>query len=214
MSPCQEPFFVVPPPEPFPEDAPRQAAPWEGPPFGDVPGVVPVELVLAQNADVAIVVESIAAYPTGLHLDLVAVSRVDDRGVGILRYPSGDVDDTEDVALRFGVEYADGRRATSLDPWAPRGGADGAPVLRSPGGSGSDHRRATDYWLWPLPEAGDLDLVVEWPVHGIPLTRRTVDGDALRAAAGRARRIFSADHLPRWDEAPPGEGWAAYVPGV
>ncbi|WP_210491302.1 hypothetical protein [Patulibacter sp. SYSU D01012] len=213
MSPSPDPFFVVPPRKPRGDYVPRQSAPWERPPFGDVPGVVPVELVLAQNADVAIAVTSIAAYPTGLALDLVAMSRLDERGVGILRYPSGEIDDTQDVALRFGVEYADGRRATSLDPWNGGREAD-APVLRSSGGGGSDHRRSEDYWLWPLPEAGHLDLVVEWPVHGIPLTRRTVDGDALRAAAGRARRIFSADHLPRWDEAPPGEGWAAYVPGV
>jgi hypothetical protein len=42
-------------------------------------------------------------------------------------------------------------------------------------------------WLWPLPPAQTFDLVFQWPVAGIAMTRVPIDGAAVVEAAGQAR---------------------------
>jgi hypothetical protein len=99
----------------------------------------------------------------------------------------------------LGVEFPDGGKATILDD--PRM----APEQEPPGplffvhkGGGSPGMWNWVMWMWPLPPAGPFNLVAEWPVHGIELTRTEVDGSQLVEAAGRA--------LELWPEAAPGAG--------
>ncbi len=66
-------------------------------------------------------------------------------------------------------------------------------VLVSRGGSGGHRRAKTGYWLWPLPPAGPLAFVCEWPGEEIGLTRREIDGHAVRDAAGRATFVWGDD---------------------
>ncbi|TCJ36428.1 hypothetical protein E0504_23650 [Parafrankia sp. BMG5.11] len=59
------------------------------------------------------------------------------------------------------------------------------------GGRAPDVHRLR-YWLWPLPPAGPLTLVVDFPARGLAESRVTVDGSALRAAAERAVTLWPA----------------------
>jgi hypothetical protein len=57
-----------------------------------------------------------------------------------------------------------------------------------------------DFWCWPLPPSGPLQLICEWPQMEIPLTRREVDAQLILDASARAEEIFpSADFLTRAD---------------
>jgi hypothetical protein len=71
-----------------------------------------------------------------------------------------------------------------------------SPVLRGLGGGGSRSAWRQNYWLWPLPPAGELILACEWPDLEIAFTTRTMSTDRLLAAAGRARHLWRADSTP------------------
>ena len=63
--------------------------------------------------------------------------------------------------------------------------------LESRGGSGSDDEATQDFWVWPLPEAGDITLVCEWPAYGIPESSAKLEGQFLRDAASRSRPVWT-----------------------
>lgn len=65
--------------------------------------------------------------------------------------------------------------------------------MGSGGGSSSDGEAEQEFWIWPVPESGDIELVCEWPAYGIGESRLTVSGDELRAAAARARVVWPED---------------------
>jgi hypothetical protein len=104
--------------------------------------------------------------------------------------------DLPDGFLRIGVELPDGTRVSNL---AGRRNLDfetrprGSVLVQAGGGGGqSGDGFATmrpAFWLWPLPEPGTLQLAVEWPVVGIPLSTVGVDGAQLSAAAERVLRL-------------------------
>jgi hypothetical protein len=77
-------------------------------------------------------------------------------------------------------------------------------------GGGGGYWRQT-HWVWPLPPAGPLVFVCEWPATGIPLTRNELDAQAILDAAARAEVIFSDEGLPDWPD-DEGGGQALAVP--
>ena len=209
--------FFEPPPPPLPEERIRHRPPvWSGPPHGTLPGVVPLELVLARSEVAAVYVSRLSAYPTGVELDLmtIAASDEDDEALDptlfgphrhrMRRRAAGT--GIPDEMLRFGVEFADGRRATNTGGGGlPRPDTEPAgPVLHPGGGGGGGGRWHQVMFLWPLPPPGRLVLVCEWPAAGIPLTRTEIDAGAILEAAQRARVIFE-DH-PGADA--PGSTWS------
>ncbi len=178
-----------------------------------LPGIVPVREVVARADDAVVVLVAAHAYPQGCVLDVAAACRAGaHRGGQWLGHPSKiDVvmfsqhaeEALPDEVLRMGVQFADGRKATTLEQhrlrWhtervSPRHG----PVLVSlsgPSGVARDdlveiHQRL---WLWPQPPPEPFDFVVEWPAAGIALTRHRLDGTSIASAA----RTTS----PYWPEA-------------
>lgn len=147
-------------------------------------------------------VASALVYPNGLEFEVVVVvegewskldpffSRPDDDEEGVI-HPS---------LLRFGVEYADGRKATNTrDRWA--GWLDeeeGHPAPQHPvlltgtGGGGGGGHWAYRFWLWPLPPPGLMYLVCEWPDADIPLTRHEIDAQSIIDAGARAQEVFQS----------------------
>ena len=115
-------FFQPPPPPPEERIRHRQPV-WAGPPHGMLPGVVPLELVLARSEVAAVYVSRLSAYPTGVEFDLVTIAAPgeDDEAFDPMlfgphrhhmrRHAAGP--EIPDEMLRFGVEFADGRRATN-----------------------------------------------------------------------------------------------------
>jgi hypothetical protein len=198
--------FFGPPPEP-PREPPRPPRPpWHGPPDGTLPGIVPLEVVLARSNAAAVCLSRVAAYPTGFTFDLL-----------VLADPDGDVDLDPllfgrpgrrrvgpDEPLRLGVQFADGARATNVGgaPRAAFGERPSGPLLLARGGGGGGTTWHQTQWVWPLPPPGPLAFVCEWPAGGIELSRHEIDAQQVLDAARRALVIF-ADA--------PGEGGGSVV---
>ena len=111
-----------------------------------------------------------------------------------------------DDFLRFGVEFADGAKATNLPgPPGPPGEPAG-PLLLQRGGGGGGSRWDQTYWVWPLPPPGPLAFVCEWPAEEISLTRAEIDAELVLGAAAKAEIL--------WDEpesiSGSGAGWVSY----
>ncbi|HLH66765.1 MAG TPA: hypothetical protein VKV27_13790 [Solirubrobacteraceae bacterium] len=206
-------FFSPPPPAPTEPRARHRPPVWSGPPHGTLPGVVPLELVLARSDRAAVCVSRLCAYPTGLGLDLLVFTADEDEDDELLdpllfgprhhRARGRAGKGLPDEMLRFGVQFSDGRRATNI---GARGGVrpDGeptGPVLSQGGGGGGGGRWHQSLFLWPLPPPGPLLLACEWPAAGIPLTGHELDSAPVHDAARRAQTIF--------EQAPGGDADAA-----
>jgi len=177
-----------------------------------IPGVVPVELLVARSDDAAVVVSRLSAFPDGFELTVHShLRRSVKRGRRAhLNHPMmwhGVVEPGEpipDEILRFGVAWPDGGRVTNLNDWDRSRPDATEPThgLQTHSGGGSDREYSQHYWAWPLPTAGPLRFVVEWPSFGIEETTVSIAGDLLVEAAGRARPVWPEDagkdsHVPR-----------------
>ncbi len=190
-------FFddLVPPPDRAPEP-PRPPQPdWHGPPRGVLPAISDLRVVVFRTDDVALILGNFRVYATGLMFELNLWSREepDEDSYG----PPWELRgrprpaDSPDTFLRFGVELADGSKWTNLDWSMPRPDViPNGPVVWGHGGGGGGDRWEWDYWLWPLPPDGPVTFVAFWPAHNVPESRATVDGTALRAAAGDAEVLW------------------------
>ena len=197
--------FFKPPPPPAP---PKR---WRRPewmqPDNYLGQPVPTDVELAHSAKVRIVLRHLIAYPTGIEFQLVGLVHPNARNnkavggfVGRPYYTERDENPSRlpDGLFRFGIQFSDGSKATTLEdrhigyfganrppsPWLQPGGGGG--------GYSSSAGFSAGYWVWPLPPAGPLAFVCEWPALGIPLTRREIDSGPIRAAAAKA--------TPLWDE--------------
>jgi hypothetical protein len=94
--------------------------------------------------------------------------------------------------LRIGIAYADGRKATSFDAWAEREAADRL-VMQHYGGGGGGRRWQHRYRIRPLPPAGLVTLVVEWPAAGVAETRVSIDSAPLLEAAAGIQATWPTD---------------------
>ncbi len=165
-----------------------------GPPHGVLPGAVALEVVLAQSGQAAVYIGRCAAYPTGLDFELHVLAaasagdELDPSLNGVYHLPGGG--STYEEMLRFGVAFADGRKASNLGGFTRSGEEPDGPVLWGMGGGGGGGSWHQGFWMWPLPPIGPLAFVCEWPAAGIPFTRVEIDSTPLRDAAGRSRELF------------------------
>ncbi|HTA34213.1 MAG TPA: hypothetical protein VK721_12390, partial [Solirubrobacteraceae bacterium] len=101
--------------------------------------------------------------------------------------------------LRFGLRFADGRKATNVGGLAPGGRGEARPdgaVLVARGGSGGEKRWDQRLWVWPLPPPGELLFACEWPAQEIALTTAALDAGVILSAAARACVLWPAPDLP------------------
>jgi hypothetical protein len=191
------------PPRP-PEGAARAVAvsppAWLGPPHNVLPGIAPVELVIARGDDETVVaLAGIRAYPAGFGFSLClrlrnVSAREEQQFPYLLDRAPFEGDPLPDEFLRFGVQFADGRKATNLDrpSYDPEHEPD-RPVLSQHGGGGGGSAWDMEYWVWPLPPAGPFAFVCEWPARGIAESRAVIDAGSILEAAGRALTFWSDD---------------------
>ncbi len=197
--------FFQPPPSGAVEQAEGgDAPPWTGRPHGAPPGEVLSDLLLSRAERVTLSIAYLDAYPDGFELKIAASTTVawnklsregDEHGPDPFGRHWAMEGERSDVLppelLRVGVQFADGRRATNIGGhdrpvkgpimWPLTGGARGG------GPETSVHQR---YWISPLPPAGPVSVVCEWPAVGLALVRHEIDASLILAAAGRARAIF------------------------
>lgn len=201
-------FF--PPPTDPPADTRDPTLPatprWILPPRDELPARVPYSALLARTAELALVLSEAEVHADGCLFRLEwAMRRGDLPGrawqgrLAELSYSRHFIaNGGREADLRLGLELEDGQRLivdTERHPWT----ADDqdkplSHTLRFLGGSGStDDNLSTQkaaLWLWPLPPAGSLTLVFEWPAFGIAQTEFKVDATVLRSAAKNARPLW------------------------
>jgi hypothetical protein len=194
-------FFEAPPPPPEPpEDLYRQPV-WAGPPDNVIGAAAPLRVVLARTDEVAVAITGATAYPTGATLALAVRLRTPrehpDFFHAFLHRARGA--DPADL-FKFGVQFSDGRKATTLHEHAAFAESEPAqPVLSPRGGGGGGRAWSWDLWLWPLPPPGPLVLVCKWPAQGIAETRVDLDAAPILEAAARAEELW-----PDGGASPPG----------
>jgi hypothetical protein len=200
--------FFEPPSDPPPRPEPRRRPPWVGPPENELGASVPSRFVLARTADLAIGLGDVVAYSTGFAFRLVVALR-----------PGGEPFDPQPLVMqlhgrsgtgkdgfRFGVQFADGRRATTLDLRRPPAEEE-PPIRLTMGGSNSSGTgMSLGIWVYPLPPAGPLTIATEWLAQGVELCQHELDAAAIVEAASQSQVL--------WEDGRPIGGGAPPLPGA
>jgi len=201
-------FDSFPPPEP--PRRPRRPRPvaWHAPARNIMPVALAVDGILVQRTDMAVYVNGFNVYPNGFTLTVNALrkqveyhGRDDPRVQHANPFGShgfrGEPDAAEELArvLRIGVRFGDGRSAVAEGFSAWRGEPDAPPVppvINVSSGHGSENEWTQGFWVWGIPEEGDIELIYSWPAEAVPESRFELDGAAVRNAAARVVTL--------WDE--------------
>lgn len=111
---------------------------------------------------------------------------------------------------RFGVGFADGRRATTT--WAPDPTLSDRPdiLLMHRNSSGSERRWVGRMGLWPLPPPGEMTVAFLWPALDIDETTVRIDTAPSLEAATRATELWPDERPERPD---PGDRPDPAAPG-
>jgi hypothetical protein len=186
--------FFEPPPPPEPEEQHRQPV-WLGPPDNEAGVVVPLNILLARSDEVAVVLLSATAFSTGFELAGTVRTReqLDALHEAFVMHRRRRSAELEPELFRFGVEFADGRKATNLGHPFQRDQQDedpSQPVLIARGSGGGGRSWQMNWWVWPLPPPGSLALVCEWPAQGIAQTRHELDPAPLLDAAAQIEPLW------------------------
>jgi hypothetical protein len=198
-------FFEPPPPPPEPPPQPPRR-PWQGPPDCVIGHTIPLNLVIGRAEKAAVWIPALTVYPDGFEFEVEIRHRLDDEqfehpffmGHHHRRRPVASEELPAEL-LRLGIEFSDGRKATNLGgphwlrPDEPDAEPEGPLLQPSGGGGGGGGRWRHGFYVWPLPPAGALAFVCEWPAAAIELTRSEIDTDSLRAAAIDAVVLWEDD---------------------
>lgn len=159
-----------------------------------------MEVIIARTDQTVVAVTGMRAYPTGLgftlSLRLRQISRRQEQQfASLFGYGVPEGEPLPDELLRFGVQFADGHKATNLGgPPYPDDGEPEPPVLVEGGASGvGSSVWDAEEWVWPLPPPGPFALVCEWPVRGIAVSRAEIDAGLILQAAERAVTLWPED---------------------
>jgi len=197
------------------------------PPEYEFPAGVGLSILLGRTDDAAVGLSNVEAFSTGFRFTLavrVRQPRPQFAHGGLHMLISTRVHPGIDVRLEdrllLGIEYCDGRRASTLtDPrtQGPSAMTDQDQlVLVQQGAGGGEHSVDQSYWVAPLPPQGPLTVILAWPGFGMPESRTTLDGSAIRAAASRSQRLWPPQPATEATEPPPpprpSSGWFAEPP--
>ena len=143
-------------------------------------------------------IDRFCVYPTGMQLTAAvqlrhSVGEVHPASPWELEHPRRRVE--PDEVFRFGVLFSDGRQWTNIDQYLLDSGEDAVEppsvVLHTGFGSHGPLGWESMCWLWPLPPAGPLTFVVEWPAGGIPETSRSLEVDQLLELAPTSTHMWT-----------------------
>jgi hypothetical protein len=173
---------------------PRVHHPWDLP-VAEFPAVVPSgPLMLGRTERAAVAVTGISAYSAGFEIFVTARFRPGAGGAsGPDRMPGGPEPAGPRRSFRLGLQFAGGIRVIGQQGDSrPSGDAEPAgPLLREFLGGGGPRSSFWRWWAWPLPPAGPMEFVCEWPALGIPETRAGLDAQLILDAADRSIRLWS-----------------------
>jgi hypothetical protein len=169
--------------------------------------MIALDQEVGRGPNVVVSVPTLRAFTSGCMIDVEAVIRRagvtmdlwwDMRTVVHLVVRSDSGAGLSDRVMRLGVRFADGTKATTLDPVPGRDSPPAGPLLSwSPRSSGGGRHGGEEYsfdnfglWLWPLPPAEPFEFAVEWPLGGVELTITELDGAAIVSTAARSRSYW------------------------
>ncbi|MGB3375888.1 MAG: hypothetical protein WBA87_12230 [Microbacterium sp.] len=188
---------------PEPEETESSQPSWWQAPEDELPALLDVSQILAATDHVAVALVGIAVHSEGIQfrverrlrrngLPLRDWNELCNAFMEHMSY-AGSLDSPG--RLRFGVVLADGEKVlTDAFPFS-RGGdstvePEGHTLSRREqggGGGGTTFSSADHLWIWPMPPAGPIELVMQWPAMGIDETRLVIDASTLPELAARAR---------------------------
>ncbi len=204
---------------------PEQLQQWRSrmsPPENELPVDVGLTVMLGRSDDTAVGITQFQAFSTGFLFTLaVRVRRLPPElahgGLFTLvgYHPMPGIDIPLERRLLLGLEYPDGRRASTLRMPTPGPGMDDGHrlALVQHGGNGGSQGVDQAYWVTPLPPEGPVTFVLAWPEFGLPESRTVVDSAAIRSAAERSHVLWppQPDMAPELPPPPrPSSGWFAY----
>jgi hypothetical protein len=209
------------------DEDPEQMQRWQArasPPENEFPAGVGLAVMLQRSDDAAVGITQIDAFSTGFQFMLSVRVRQLPRefahgGLFMLidAHEIPGVEISLEQRLLLGIEYPDGRRASTLRgmPVPGHGTADDDQrlMLMPQGGRGGLREADKKYWVSPLPPEGAVTFVLAWPRFGLAESRTVVDGSVIRAAAERSQRLWPPQPPVEPAERPapprPSSGWFA-----
>ncbi|WP_020657736.1 hypothetical protein [Amycolatopsis benzoatilytica] len=164
-----------------------EGRPWTGPPNEHiVPALLPWAMPLGRSERTIVALRGVEVWPEAMTLRIAVYSRDRmDHGPLVAHRRIPDYN-----ALLVGVLFPDGSRASSETISVPTAGEPHEPVLRVGDGTGSAFHQEHPVFVWPLPSAGPVKLIVQWLDRGIEETHTKLDGALLRAASLEAGELW------------------------
>lgn len=162
-------------------------------PENEVPASVAIDAVLARTEDLVVFMSGARVFSNGVDLTLeVRLRQVDASGRHVLGAAVHGHGPGSGDRLLFGVEFADGRRASTLgrDLRPPTEDTEDEPRLWPGGGGGGSRSMQLQLFLSPLPPPGDFTVVCAWPDRDLPETTTVLSADQLLEAASRVRVLW------------------------
>ena len=184
------------------------------PPVNEQPVPLPVNLVVARAENVVVALSGVDVYSVGFAFTLRVRLRtrpVRAHQMHLLIGGYGGADTDPEQRLLVGIEFADGRRASSAVP-DPAARADPQrPLLTGGGGSGGDVAMDRVNWVTPLPPDGPLLVVVRCGALGVPESTVRLDGGEIARAAEQVTVLWPppppATMQDRRPPRLPSDGW-------
>jgi len=177
--------------------------PWMRPEHA-IPAGVPVNLIVIHTQDVAVTVHGLRSYEYGFEFTLREDYRreaveVPGGGPPIIGADGEPAPLSEQITLRFGLLFADGRRGAigRVAPAFQREAPPTGELWLAPGRSGGGPRRwDREFWVYPLPPDGPVTFVASWLEQGVSEARAEVDAALIRQAAERTARLWPENEPP------------------
>ena len=179
--------FRKPPPVP-PKLVRRVPRPWNQP-ATEFPGIVPIDsLQFDRSEQAAVAITGISAYTTGFEIFVTRLIRPDAPGFDADPPPGAPKAVGLQRSFQISLQLADGSKV--IDE-RPRGDAEPtSPILSPRGGGGTSHYQLMRWWAWPVPPAGPLEFICQWPMFGIGEARVGLDAQLILDASQRSVRVW------------------------
>lgn len=196
-------FFEPDPAIPEVEEDEPERDPRSEPAFGELPALAPISNLLVANEHVAVVLVAVRVFSDGVEFSLErkmrrsGMSRAEFRRLAEEHRIMSD-DEARASRLRYGLLLADGQRLTGSRPrFREAEEADLSKdqhTLVTLGGSGggldSRYEHRDGLWLYPLPPAGPIELVTQWPFAGFEETRVQIDANLILDVVPQVRHLW------------------------
>ncbi|MDI2035867.1 hypothetical protein [Paenarthrobacter nitroguajacolicus] len=173
---------------------------WAGPPSDELPGIVAVGDFVLRGPNAVVALKMVEVFSTGCLLDLVwSVRRSDESDQEWRDVMERTFQRPDRPGIMIGAALPDGRKAFSgrsaPSPFDDPDAVTGPVLVHRGGGGGSAGDEQAEgsarYWLWPLPEGGDLQLVAKWDDLGLPEGTVVIPGEPLARARSEVRGYWS-----------------------